>query len=141
MAAISTHFPSGRDGCSPGPTERLVRVAIPHGDGDPAVAGPVVDIDPGSRIVVARGNPVALTRLEFDLLLHLSRHSGRVCRREALLDEVWGLPKASRHRSRTLDVHIRKLRTKLGADLPLITTVRGVGYRLDGSDLVRLHGN
>ncbi|MFF5987285.1 winged helix-turn-helix domain-containing protein [Prauserella flavalba] len=100
-------------------------------------AAPIV-IDAGARIVFAAGVPVPLTRLEYDLLLHLFRNAGRVCHRAALLDRVWGIARASGHRSRTLDVHIRKLRAKLGDDLPLITTVRGVGYRFDGATLVRL---
>ncbi|MET0135797.1 MAG: winged helix-turn-helix domain-containing protein [Kibdelosporangium sp.] len=80
-----------------------------------------------SRRVVVRDSPVELTRLEFDLLLYLCRHHGRVHRREALLAEVWGIPEHLG--TRTVDVHIRRLRHKLGYDV--ITTVRGVGYLVD----------
>ncbi|PXY30304.1 hypothetical protein BAY59_13960 [Prauserella coralliicola] len=107
----------------------------------PDVTGVVIVIDAGARIVYASGVPVPLTRLEFDLLLHLYRNAGRVCHRAVLLDRVWGMARTSTHRSRTLDVHIRKLRAKLGAELPLITTVRGVGYRFDGAALVRMKGD
>jgi DNA-binding response OmpR family regulator len=64
------------------------------------------------------------------LLEELARNHGRVMTREALLDRVWGL--AYYGDSRTLDVHIRRLRQKLG-EAGLIETVTGVGYRLSGA--------
>ena len=85
--------------------------------------------DGPSGIRAGRGRaprPVAFTRVEFDLLLFLGRHPRRVFTRGQLLQTVWGLSHAG---ERTVDVHIRRLRAKLGA-VPLITTVRGVGYRL-----------
>ncbi|TCO57224.1 winged helix-turn-helix domain-containing protein [Actinocrispum wychmicini] len=82
---------------------------------------------PDSRRVLSDGSPVDLTRLEFDLLLYLCRHPGRVHRRSTLLAEVWGI--AGELGSRTVDVHVRRLRGKLGFDP--ITTVRGVGYLVD----------
>jgi hypothetical protein len=81
------------------------------------------------RVVLADGTYVELTRLEFDLLLFLCENPGRVHRRGALLNAVWHLN--STPSTRTVDVHIRRIRSKLGPDLDLITTVRGVGYRLD----------
>lgn len=86
----------------------------------------------GSRIVTTRGKPVEFTRVEYDLLLFLARNPRRVFTRPQLLQIVWGLSHAG---ERTVDVHIRRLRAKLG-DLPLVTTIRGVGYRLaDDADL------
>ncbi|MGP4016196.1 winged helix-turn-helix domain-containing protein [Saccharopolyspora sp. 5N708] len=81
------------------------------------------------KVVRADGTPVELTRLEFDLLLFLCQNPGRVHRRGALLNAVWQFN--STPSTRTVDVHIRRIRSKLGPDLDLITTVRGVGYRLD----------
>ena len=69
-----------------------------------------------------------LTATEFDLLLHLARHPGRVFERAGLLSSVWGY--ASAAGARTVDVHVAALRSKLGAASP-IRTVRGVGYSAD----------
>ena len=73
------------------------------------------------------GEPLPLTRLEFDLLLHLVAHPRRVFTRLQLLNAVWGYEHAG---VRTVDVHVRRLRGKVGVDVPLVTTVYGVGYRL-----------
>lgn len=89
---------------------------------------------PSARRVYHRDGAVELTRMEFDLLLHLARRPGHVHLRTALLAELWGLPEGVE--TRTLDVHVRRLRRKLGAAAELITTVRGVGYRMDGADRV-----
>jgi two-component system OmpR family response regulator len=80
-----------------------------------------------SRSVLLEGEPLPLTRLEFDLLLHLVSHPRRVFTRQQLLAEVWGCAQAS---VRTVDVHVRRLRGKVGPQTPLVTTVYGVGYRL-----------
>jgi hypothetical protein len=87
-----------------------------------------------SRRVALDGIPVTLTRMEFDFLLFLCDHPNKVHSRPALLRSVWGFEYPLH--TRTVDVHVRRLRTKLGADLNLITTVRGVGYRHDSTDLV-----
>jgi two-component system, OmpR family, alkaline phosphatase synthesis response regulator PhoP len=84
-------------------------------------------IDPASFSVRYKGQEVRLTRKEFALLAELARNQGRVMTREVLLDRVWNL--SFYGDSRTLDVHIRKLRQKLG-DPSLIETVTGIGYRL-----------
>ena len=68
-----------------------------------------------------------MTRKEFSLLSELARNQGRVLTRETLLDRVWGMNYFGD--SRTLDVHIRRLRQKLG-EPALIETVTGIGYRL-----------
>ena len=84
-------------------------------------------IDPASFNVTYKGRDVRLTRKEFALLSELARNQGRVLTREVLLDRVWGLSYYGD--SRTLDVHIRRLRQKLD-DPSLIETVTGIGYRL-----------
>ena len=80
--------------------------------------------------VVCGGADVRLTRKEFGLLAALVRKPGRVAARSQLLDEVWGQEYYGD--TRTLDVHIRRLRSKLGACGDCIETVVGVGYRFVG---------
>jgi DNA-binding response OmpR family regulator len=91
-------------------------------------------IQPASRTAYAAGRPVRLTRREFDLLLFLCDNPGRVFRRDQLLAQVWGYEWIGG--SRTVDVHIRRLRMKVGSDA--IATVHGVGYRLDDQVQVRI---
>ncbi|GAA1797435.1 winged helix-turn-helix transcriptional regulator [Planosporangium flavigriseum] len=81
------------------------------------------------RVALLDGVLLHLTRLEYDLLLYLTDNIGRVLTRGQLLRQVWGYTVASG--GRTVDVHIRRLRAKLGGRGPIITTVRGVGYRMD----------
>jgi DNA-binding response OmpR family regulator len=87
-------------------------------------------IDPARRLVLLRGDEVAVTYVEFEILTALARSPGRVLSRETLLEHVWG---GSDYRDpRTVDVHIRHLREKLEDDPKLpeyLLTVRGVGYR------------
>ncbi|MFC5751122.1 response regulator transcription factor [Actinomadura rugatobispora] len=87
-----------------------------------------VAMDPRARTVAVGERSVALTVTEFDLLEFLMGNAGRVFTREQLLDAAWG-PGAGAG-SRTVDVHIAQLRSKLGEGSP-IRTVRGVGYVLD----------
>jgi len=82
-----------------------------------------------SRRSTRRGVPVELTRLEFDLLHHLCANPHRVHRRTSLMASVWRTK--SIVDTRTVDVHVRRLRHKLGDAASIITTVRGVGYRVD----------
>ncbi|MFL6336499.1 MAG: winged helix-turn-helix domain-containing protein [Pyrinomonadaceae bacterium] len=77
--------------------------------------------------VVCAGQEVKLTRKEFGLLSTLAHRAGRVAPRNQLLDEVWGQQYYGD--TRTLDVHIRRLRQKLGACGDCIETIVGVGYR------------
>lgn len=90
----------------------------------------VLVIDPWSFSVRYEGREIRLTRKEMRLLEELARNNGRVMRREVLLDRIWGLRDYGD--SRTLDVHIRRLRSKLG-NSKLIETITGIGYRLTGS--------
>jgi two-component system alkaline phosphatase synthesis response regulator PhoP len=84
-------------------------------------------IDPATFSVSYEERDVRMTRKEFALLSELARNQGRVLTREVLLDRVWGVTYYGD--SRTLDVHIRRLRQKLG-DPAIIETVTGIGYRL-----------
>ncbi len=88
-------------------------------------------IDMADMRVVCSGGEVKLTRKEFSLLVHLVRNSGRVATRQQLLDSVWGYSYFGD--TRTLDVHIRRLRQKLGDCGNCIETVVGVGYRFIGT--------
>jgi hypothetical protein len=92
-----------------------------------AAPEPAVVLDPLPRVVLVRGTPVDLSRLEYDLLLFLARHPRQVFSRTQLLAQVWGHTRTS---VRTIDVHVSRLRTKLGPDSDVITTVYGLGYRL-----------
>jgi DNA-binding response OmpR family regulator len=87
-------------------------------------------IDVARRTVEARGEPVQLTYVEFELLRTLASHPGRVYSRRMLLEALW---KSADYRDpRTIDVHVRHLREKLEAEPrtpEYILTVRGVGYR------------
>lgn len=80
-----------------------------------------------SRQVLLGGVPLPMTRLEFDLMLFLAENPRRVFTRMQLLTAVWGYEHTG---ERTVDVHVRRLRVKMGVEVPLITTVYGVGYRL-----------
>jgi DNA-binding response OmpR family regulator len=87
-----------------------------------------IEVDLVRHEVRHRGSTVALAAREFDLLVHLAEHRGQALSRQQLLDGVWGPGWAGDER--TVDVHVRQLRKKLGDDLRL-TTVWGLGYRLD----------
>ena len=90
-------------------------------------AGGVV-VDTVRREATVEGEPVALATREFDLLAHLAANTGVALSRRQLIDGVWGVDWVGDER--TVDVHVRQLRRKLGDAFPL-TTVWGVGYRLD----------
>lgn len=86
-------------------------------------------LDRERHLVSADGGDVTLTHMEFELLSFLMAHTGKAVTREVLLDDVWGLGFAGD--TRTVDVHIRSLRQKLGVCGGMIHTVRGVGYKLE----------
>lgn len=86
-------------------------------------------LNPQTHTVKADGEKVILTLKEFELLHKFMRHSGRVYSREQLLSDIWGADYVGE--TRTVDVHIGTLRTKLGECGEYIDTVRGVGYRLE----------
>ena len=89
-----------------------------------------LSIDPETYQVKLRGRPLDLTYKEFQLLLYLAERPGRVFSRSRLLQEVWGYDFFGG--TRTVDVHVRRLRAKLGAEHEaMIATVRNVGYKLE----------
>ncbi|WP_027869080.1 response regulator transcription factor [Eubacterium sp. AB3007] len=93
-------------------------------------AGPVV-IDTGRHTVSVHGRHVALTLKEYDLLHMLIRDPERVFSREQIMQSVWGEDFLGE--TRTVDVHIGTLRTKLGEAGSMIKTVRGVGYKMENA--------
>ncbi|MGB8861291.1 MAG: response regulator transcription factor [Ilumatobacteraceae bacterium] len=110
-----------------------VKAILRRGQPDARDAHDVVHIGDDYQVDVTRrearrsGEAVALATREFDLLAHLARNQGIALTRQQLLDSVWG---ADWHGDdRTVDVHVRQLRKKLGDELPL-ATVWGIGYRL-----------
>jgi phosphate regulon transcriptional regulator PhoB len=118
------------------PREVVARIrAVLRRSRPPAGAAPIVTgkllIDVARHSVHVDGVPVVLTPKEFDLLRALAEAGGRVLAREFLLDRVWGYAMAGELESRTVDVHVRRLRVKLGGEGRRIVTVKGVGYRLD----------
>jgi DNA-binding response OmpR family regulator len=105
----------------------LLRRRSGASDGVIVHLGPIA-IDTETYRVTAAGRALDLTFKEFELLRYLAQHPGRVSTRPALLREVWGYDFYGG--TRTVDVHVRRLRAKLGPEHEhLIETVRGVGYR------------
>ncbi len=118
------------------PKELLARVRAVLRRARPAPGAAAITIgalaiDPGTRTVTVEGAPLTLTHKEFELLSALADAQGRVLSREFLLDRVWGYSRAGEIESRTVDVHVRRLRVKLGSEGRRILTVKSVGYRLD----------
>jgi DNA-binding response OmpR family regulator len=116
---------------SPREVVARVKAILRRADGPPPIGtvltvGDLV-VDPIRREARVGGAPVSLATREFDLLRHLVEHRGIALSRRQLLDGVWGHGWIGDER--TVDVHVRQLRRKLGDALPL-STVWGVGYRL-----------
>ena len=97
---------------------------------EPKYADDKLTVDFADMRVICEGTDVRLTRKEFALLTHLIQNSGRVAARQQLLDNVWGYSYFGD--TRTLDVHIRRLRQKLGNCGNCVETVVGIGYRFIG---------
>ena len=117
---------------SAGPAEidariRLAAGRVPHDEPSPLIRAAGVVIDEASYSAKVHGKPLDLTYKEFELLRFLAGHPSRVFTREQLLSEVWGYDYFGG--TRTVDVHVRRLRAKLGDQESLIGTVRNVGYR------------
>ncbi|GGJ91300.1 transcriptional regulator [Pilimelia anulata] len=123
-------------GAGPAEVEARLRLAVgrlraedPDGGaaGGPVRAGDLT-IDPQTYAARLRGRPLDLTYKEFELLRFLAQHPGRVFSRDQLLREVWGYDYFGG--TRTVDVHVRRLRAKLGPEHEaMIGTVRQVGYK------------
>ena len=105
------------------------------GEAAQSLAVGAVSLDVARHLVTVGGRPVELTPKEFDLLHALLDAAGRVLSREHLLNRVWGYARADEIESRTVDVHIRRLRAKLGAEERRIATIKGVGYRFETEDV------
>lgn len=131
------------DTCSPAEVEARLRLAVSRFQevsGAPAdlpeeIRSGELHIDEGTYTAKLRTRTLDLTFKEFELLKFLAQHPGRVFTRAVLLQEVWGYDYFGG--TRTVDVHVRRLRAKLGIEHEaLIGTVRNVGYRFvpDGTD-------
>ncbi|WP_066518130.1 response regulator transcription factor [Curtobacterium ammoniigenes] len=119
---------------SAGPAEvdariRLVVGRASHSSTGSKIQASGVVIDEASYSAKVRGRPLDLTFKEFELLRFFATHPSRVFTREQLLSEVWGYDYFGG--TRTVDVHVRRLRAKLGDLESLIGTVRNVGYRFN----------
>jgi len=109
--------------------KRVLRSRVSHPDGEGAGRIKIGDLEvyPQNYLVKVTGNDVTFPKKEFEVLLFLVRHPDRVIKRETLLNEIWG--EGVYVIDRTVDVHIRKIREKLGGLASHIETVKGVGYR------------
>lgn len=119
----------------PAEIDARLRLALARRDevAEPArVQASGVTIDEQSYSAKLRGRPLDLTYKEFQLLHFLATHPSRVFTREQLLSEVWGYDYFGG--TRTVDVHVRRLRAKLGDQEQIIGTVRNVGYRFNVND-------
>ena len=123
------------EGAGPAELDARIRLAIGKAklvEGSDKIHASGVVIDEASYSAKVNGRPLDLTYKEFELLRFLAQHPGRVFTREQLLSEVWGYDYFGG--TRTVDVHIRRLRAKLGDLEALIGTVRNVGYRFNIDD-------
>lgn len=105
----------------------------PAGAGDGMLESGPVQMDVERHVVLVNGELVTLPLKEFDLLEYLMRNTGRVLTRGQLIDRVWGADYVGD--TKTLDVHVKRLRSKIEADpaSPVhLLTVRGLGYKLEG---------
>jgi len=121
--------------CTAGPAETDARLRLALGRSEAESSEPArvqtsgLTIDEASYSAKLHGKPLDLTYKEFQLLYFLAMHPSRVFTREQLLSEVWGYDYFGG--TRTVDVHVRRLRAKLGEFEQLIGTVRNVGYRFN----------
>ncbi len=106
--------------------QALLRRSKP-GRTTPALVHGPLHVDTQAREVSVAGRRLSLTPREFDLIAFLARHPGRALSREELLRKVWGYDYLGE--TRTVDVHVRRLRMKLGETHALIETVTGAGYK------------
>ena len=105
----------------------VLRRCVPEGDAVNLTSGEVC-IQPDRHLVTVAGQEITLTLKEFELLRLLMSSPGRVFTRDMLIETLWGYDFDGE--TRTVDVHVRTLRQKLGIAASIIETVRGVGYRL-----------
>lgn len=119
------------EGSEPAELDARIRI-LSRSSTDPDVltAGPI-RVDGAAYSASVNGEPLDLTYTEFELLRYLMQHPGRVLSRETLVSQVWGYDYYGG--TRTVDVHVRRLRAKLGQYDSYIGTVRNVGYRFASS--------
>ncbi|HEX7744046.1 MAG TPA: response regulator transcription factor [Micromonosporaceae bacterium] len=121
------------DSAGPAEVDARLRLAVgrrakPAGEAGGLVRAAELTIDPDTYAAKLKGRPLDLTYKEFELLRFLAQHPGRVFTRDQLLREVWGYDYFGG--TRTVDVHVRRLRAKLGSEYEsMIGTVRQVGYK------------
>jgi DNA-binding response OmpR family regulator len=133
MAAVSTEWGAADiilETAGPAEIDARIRLAIAHANSDEfsdlTISASGVVIDEATYSAKVHNKPMDLTFKEFELLKFLAQHPGRVFSREQLLSEVWGYDYFGG--TRTVDVHVRRLRAKLGDLESLIGTVRNRGY-------------
>ncbi len=131
------------DSAGPAEVEARLRLALGRAAAgrddapDPTIRSGALSIDEATYAARLDGHPLDLTYKEFELLKYLAQHPGRVFTRAQLLQEVWGYDYYGG--TRTVDVHIRRLRAKLGTEHDaLIGTVRNVGYRFVAAPVTHL---
>jgi two-component system alkaline phosphatase synthesis response regulator PhoP len=100
---------------------------LPTGTKDRSLRFRNLTIDPERYLVEIDGQEISLAKKEFELLYLLAQKPGRVFLRQEIMNQVWGIEVIVGNR--TIDVHIRKIRQKIGVDC--ITTVKGVGYKFE----------
>lgn len=106
---------------------RFEKISIKNADNDKTSDNKIISLNDQTRIALAAGKELDLTPTEFELLLIFANNVQRVFTREQLLDTVWGYDYLGD--SRTVDIHIQRLRKKLGKYSGCIETVFGIGYR------------
>lgn len=122
-SAVASPPPAVAESAAPAGTLDEAEAPAPHVAAD----GPAISVDVAMRQVTVGGEPVELTRREFDLLALFAANPGRPFSRDELLDRVWkGEYDIT---DRTIDTHVQRLRKKLGAQADAIQTVWGIGYR------------
>ena len=124
------------DTAGPAEFEARIRLLVTSSANDGLISAGGIVIDDAAYSVMLDEEPLDLTYTEFELLKYLVQHPGRVFSREHLLADVWGYDYYGG--TRTVDVHVRRLRAKLGPEHEaLIGTVRNVGYRFSPDGITR----
>jgi hypothetical protein len=131
---VSAASPSGVGTTAPNSPVRGTGSSGTAGSGRTGLDTSALRIYPAQRSALHGASALTFTRREYDLLLFLAENAGRVFTRAQLLRSVWHHAFVSGER--TVDVHVRRVRAKLREGGPVITTVRGIGYRLDHADRV-----
>ena len=109
----------------------LLKRSRPHLSNEKVSIGEL-EIDIAAHRILLTNKEISLTKKEFELIMHLVQRNGRVQTREYLLSQIWGY--TSDVTTRTVDTHIKRLRSKLGSFSKNIETVRSVGYRFNHKD-------